>query len=270
MTFETIHLAVDKRGVAALTLNRPDKHNAMSAQMIEELTAAASFLAEDASVRVVILTGSGKSFCAGGDLGWMREQFVADRATRMHEARKLAMMLKTLNELPKPLIGKVQGQAFGGGVGLLSVCDTVVAVDTAKFGLTEVRLGLIPATISPYVLARMGEGKARRVFMSARVFDAAEARNLDLVARVVRAEELDGAVEAETEPYFAASPAAVAASKRLARSLGPQISNEVIDSTIEQLANAWETADAKEGVSAFFEKRTPAWTESANASQQVT
>jgi len=259
MTFETISVETDARGVATLTLNMPDKHNALSARMIEELTAAAAMLGSDDTVRVVVLTGAGKSFCAGGDLGWMREQFHADRQTRITEARKLAMMLKALNELPKPLIGRVQGQAFGGGVGMMSVCDTVIAVDTAKFGLTEVRLGLIPATISPYVLARMGEGKARRVFMSARIFGAEEARDLDLAAKVVSEDALDEAVEAEIKPYLGAAPAAVAASKALARSLGPDISDRVIDETIARLADTWETSEAHEGIEAFFNKRKPAW-----------
>lgn len=259
MSFETLTLATGPRGVATLTLNRPDKHNSLSAQMIDELTRAAAQLEADDAVRVVVLTGAGTSFCAGGDLGWMREQFEADRETRMAEARKLAMMLKALNELPKPLIGRVQGQAFGGGIGMMSVCDTVVAVDSAKFGLTEVRLGLIPATISPYVLARMGEGKARRVFMSARIFGADEARDLDLAAKVVSEDELDGTIEAEIKPYLGAAPAAVAASKALARSLGTPITDEVIDDTIRRLADTWETPEAREGISAFFEKRKPDW-----------
>ncbi|GAB2186909.1 crotonase/enoyl-CoA hydratase family protein [Roseibium sp. LAB1] len=262
MSFETISIAVDDRGVATLTLNRPDKHNSLSARMIAELTDAAAQLAEDDTVRVVVLTGSGTSFCAGGDLGWMREQFEATRETRMAEARKLAMMLQSLNELPKPLIGRVQGQAFGGGIGMMSVCDTVVAIDSAKFGLTEVRLGLIPATISPYVLARMGEGKARRVFMSARIFGAEEARDLDLVAKVVTEADLDAAIEKEIKPYFAAAPAAVAASKALARSLGPEITEEIIDDTIRRLAETWETPEAQEGISAFFEKRKANWVSS--------
>ena len=177
----------------------------------------------------------------------------------MAEARKLAMMLKALNELPKPLIGRVQGQAFGGGIGLMSVCDTVVAVETARFGLTEVRLGLIPATISPYVLARMGEGKARRVFMSARIFSAEEARALDLVSNVTDGDGLQAAVEREIKPYLGAAPAAVAASKALARSLGPDITDEVIEDTIRRLADTWETPAAREGISAFFEKRKPDW-----------
>ena len=259
MSFETITLATDPRGVATLTLNRPDKHNSLSALMIDELTQAAGLLGADDAVRVVVLTGAGASFCAGGDLGWMREQFEASRDTRMAEARKLAMMLKALNELPKPLIGRVQGQAFGGGIGMMSVCDTVVTVDSARFGLTEVRLGLIPATISPYVLARMGEGKARRVFMSARLFGAAEARELDLAARVVSEAELDQAIEQEIKPYLGAAPAAVAASKALARSLGTPITDAVIDDTIRRLADTWETPAAHEGISAFFEKRKPDW-----------
>lgn len=259
MSFETITLTTDDRGVATLALNRPEKHNSLSAQMINELTVAAGQINADTTIRAVVLTGTGESFCAGGDLGWMREQFHADRETRMSEARKLAIMLRALNELEKPLIGRVQGQAFGGGIGMMSVCDTVVAVDTAKFGLTEVRLGLIPATISPYVLARMGEGKARRVFMSARIFGAEEARELDLVAKVVSATELDEAIEREIKPYLGAAPAAVAASKALARSLGPTISDAVIDDTIRRLADTWETPEAREGISAFFDKRKPNW-----------
>ncbi|WP_417680692.1 crotonase/enoyl-CoA hydratase family protein [Roseibium sp.] len=259
MTFETIAITTDERGVATLLLNRADKHNSLSAKMIDELAEAARLLAADPKVRVVVLTGAGASFCAGGDLGWMREQFAATRETRMAEARKLALMLKALNELPKPLIGRVQGQAFGGGIGMMSVCDTAVAVEDAKFGLTEVRLGLIPATISPYVLARMGEGKARRVFMSARIFGAQEARDLDLLAKVVPADQLDAAIEAEIKPYLAAAPAAVAASKALARSLGPDMSDAVIDDTIRRLADTWETPEAREGISAFFDKRKPNW-----------
>ena len=141
----------------------------------------------------------------------------------------------------------------------MSVCDAVVAVDTARFGLTEVRLGLIPATISPYVLARMGEGKARRVFMSARLFSAGEAKDLDLVAKVTGETGLEAAVEKEIKPYLAAAPSAVAASKALARSLGPAITDEVIEDTIRRLADTWETPAAREGISAFFEKRKPDW-----------
>jgi methylglutaconyl-CoA hydratase len=212
---DTISITVDDRGVAQLLLNRPDKHNAMNAAMISELTEAAGRLGRDPAVRVVVLTGAGASFSAGGDLAWMRAQMEADAATRAREARSLAEMLGALDTMPKPLIGRVQGQAFGGGVGLISVCDVAVGVETAKLGLTEVRLGLIPATIGPYVIARMGAARARAVFFSGRVFGAEEAVALGLLARVVQAEELDAAVEAEVAPYLAAAPGAVAAGKRL-------------------------------------------------------
>ena len=256
---ETITIETDPRGVATLTLNTPDKHNVLSVQMIAELTQAAADLGADENVRVVVLAASGVSFCAGGDLGWMKAQMTASRSERMAEARKLAEMLFALNTLPKPLIGRVEGQVYGGGVGLLAVCDVVVSVEGARFGLTETRLGLIPATISPYVMARMGEAMARRVFMSARIFEAAEAKGLGLVAKVVMPEYLDLAVEAEVKPYLVAAPSAVAAAKALARSLGPVIDDAVIDRTIEALADTWETPAAMEGISAFFEKRNANW-----------
>lgn len=257
--FETISITTDARGVATLTLDRADKHNAMSAQMIDELSAAAAQLGSDPAVRVVVLTGAGKSFCAGGDLGWMREQMAADGATRAAEARKLAMMLRALNELPKPLIGRIQGQAFGGGIGMACVCDVAIGVETAKFGLTETRLGLIPATIGPYVLARLGEAMARRVFMSARIFDAHEAVSLGILARSATPEDLDAAVEAEVAPYLSCAPGAVAEAKALTRRLGMPITDKVIDDTIKALVTRWESGEAVEGISAFFDKRKQSW-----------
>ncbi|WP_319546615.1 crotonase/enoyl-CoA hydratase family protein [Ruegeria conchae] len=257
--YETITLKTDGRGVATLTLDRPEKHNALSAQMIAELTQAAGQLASDEAVRVVILAASGKSFCAGGDLGWMQAQMAADPDTRFTEARKLAEMLNALNTLPKPLIGALQGNAFGGGVGMTSVCDVAIGVDSLKMGLTETRLGLIPATIGPYVIARMGEARSRRVFMSARLFDAAEAVELGLLARAVPADALAEAVEAEVRPYLSCAPGAVSSAKQLIQSLGPRIDDAVIDHTIRQLVTRWETDEAQEGIRAFFDKRKPAW-----------
>ncbi|RUV32803.1 crotonase/enoyl-CoA hydratase family protein [Mesorhizobium sp. M5C.F.Ca.IN.020.32.2.1] len=259
MNFNTIRVTTDEIGVATLTLARPDKHNALSGRMIAELAGAAELLANDVKVRAVVLTGEGDSFCAGADLGWMRAQASAARNARIAEARKLALVLRALNELPKPLIGRINGQAFGGGLGLTSVCDAAVAVNTAKFGFTEVRLGLIPATISPYVLARMGEGRARRVFMSARIFNANEACELGLVARAVPPADLDAAVEGEVRHYCSASPQAVAAAKALARRLGPAIDDAIINETVALLADTWETSDASEGIAAFFDRRRPRW-----------
>ncbi|MFO7855064.1 MAG: crotonase/enoyl-CoA hydratase family protein [Paracoccaceae bacterium] len=256
---ETIRIETDARGVATLTLARPEKRNALSARMIAELHEAADALAADPSVRVVVMTGEGDHFCAGGDLGWMRAQRDVDREARLAEAMKLARMLGALNRLPKPLIGRVNGPAYGGGMGMMSVCDVTLTVEGARFGFTEVRLGLIPATISPYVVARMGEAKARRVFFSGRLFDAAEARELGLAARVTTPEALDAAVEAEVAPYLAAAPESVAASKALVQALGPQVSEEVMADTARRLADTWETASAEEGIAAFFEKRRPVW-----------
>ena len=257
--YETITLQTDARGVATLTLDRPEKHNAMNSAMLGDLQAAARALASDDAVRVVVLTGAGASFCAGGDLGWMRAQMEADAEGRAAEARKLAQALGMLNALPKPLIGRVQGQAFGGGIGLMSVCDVAVGVEGAKFGLTETRLGLIPATIGPYVLARMGEAMARRVFMSARLFDAAEAVRLGLLARAVPADDLDAAIEAEVKPYLACAPGAVAAAKALALKLGGGVTEEAVEHSIAQLVARWEGDEAGEGIDAFFARRKPAW-----------
>ncbi|WP_298846664.1 crotonase/enoyl-CoA hydratase family protein [uncultured Ruegeria sp.] len=256
---ETIAIVTDARGVATLTLNRAEKHNAMSGQMIAELTEAASRLGQDDGVRVVVLAAAGKSFCAGGDLGWMQDQMAADKATRFVEARKLAEMLQALNTMPKPLIGALQGNAFGGGVGMAAVCDVAIGVDSLKMGLTETRLGLIPATIGPYVIARMGEARARRVFMSARLFDATEAVDLGLLTKTVSADRLLEAVEDEIRPYLSCAPGAVASAKALVQSLGPRIDDTVIDQTISELVERWETEEAREGIAAFFEKRKPVW-----------
>ncbi len=259
MTYQTITIDTDPRGVARLTLDRPEKHNALSAQMIAELTEAAQALGTDPAVRVVVLTGAGASFCAGGDLGWMRAQMDADGPTRAAEARKLADMLGALNSLPKPLIGRVQGQAFGGGVGMMAVCDVAIGVQGAKFGLTETRLGLIPATIGPYVLARMGEAMARRVFMSARIFDAEAAVTLGLLARAVPEGDLDAAVEAEVAPYLVCAPGAVAQAKALAQRLGAGIGPDAVEHSIAELVARWESDEAAEGIAAFFDKRKPGW-----------
>lgn len=259
MNFQTIAIDRDGRGITTLRLARADKHNALSAQMMDELTEAAAMLGSDPDTRAVILTGTGPSFCAGGDLGWMREQLDADGPSRRAAARKLAMMLNALNEMPRPLIGKVQGNAFGGGIGMISVCDVAFGAQGARFGLTETRLGLIPATIGPYVVARMGEDRARRVFMSARIFDAAEAEALNLLAYTVDPEDLDAAVEDEIAPYLATAPGAVAAAKRLTRALGPRIDQAAIELSIEALISVWESDEAPEGIAAFFDKRKPRW-----------
>lgn len=258
---ETIEITQDPRGVAHLWLSREGKHNALSAQMMDEITAVMGTLGADPLVRVIVLAARGVSFCAGGDLKWMQAQMGADAATRADGARRLAGMLQALNTCPKPVIGRVQGNAFGGGIGMMSVCDVAIGVEGARFGFTETRLGLTPATISPYVIARMGEAKARRVFMSARIFEAQEAERLDILARVVAPEDLDAAIEAEILPYLSCAPGAVAAAKALTRKLGPDLGAAVIEGTVSALVARWESDEAQEGITAFFEKRSPPWIE---------
>ena len=204
MTWRTLDVSTDDRGVMQLTLNTPERRNILSPQMIAELTELAGTLDQ---VRAVVLSGAGPTFCAGGDLAWMHAQILADRPQRLREARKLAEMLQALNTLPVPLIGRLHVGAFGGGVGLACVCDVVLASPETKFGMTETRLGIIPATIGPYVIARMGEGRARRVFMSGRIFDAAEAETLGIVSRVVAPEAMAAAIDAEVLPYLSDAPA---------------------------------------------------------------
>lgn len=254
-----IDLTTDARGVATLALDRAEKHNALSQPLIDDLRAAVDAIAADDAIRVVVLTGQGVSFCAGGDLGWMRDQMAGDAEVKRTAARSLAGMLGALNTLPQPVIGRVQGNAFGGGVGLACVCDVAIAADHVKFGLTETKLGLIPATIGPYVLARMGEAHARRVFMSSRVFDAAEAVTLGIVARAVPADDLDAAVAAEVTPYLSCAPGAVAAAKAFARSLGPVIDEATVERSIDALIARWDDAEAAQGIAAFFDKKPAPW-----------
>lgn len=254
-----VDISIDGRGVARLTLNNPDKHNILTPETIAGLTQAAATLGADPSVRVVVLTGEGKSFCAGGDLTWMQKAMAVDGPTRNAEARKLATMLQAMNTMPKPLIGRIQGQAYGGGVGMMSVCDVAIGVTGARFGLTETKLGVIPATIAPYIIARMGEARARRVFMSSRIFDAEEAVALGILARVVAPGDLDAAIEAEVAAYLKCAPGAVADAKALARRLGPVIDDAVIEMTVQSLVGRWEGEEIREGIAAFFEKRSASW-----------
>lgn len=259
MPYETIDVQIDSRGVARLALNRPEARNAMSQQMIQELRAAARELAADAAVRAIVLTAAGDVFCAGGDLKGMATQVTRSREERIADATELAEMLAEMNALPKPLIGRINGSAFGGGVGLISICDFAIGVTTAKFALTEVRLGLIPATISPYVVARMGEANSRRVMLNATEMDGAKAAQLGLLAEAVEPAELDAAIERELAALLRCAPGAVAAAKRLIEFVHKHGTAENIPYTAARLADCWESAELAEGVTAFLEKRKPNW-----------
>ncbi|WP_010141413.1 crotonase/enoyl-CoA hydratase family protein [Oceanicola sp. S124] len=259
MSYQTIRIEREARGVAWLWLARPEKHNAMSAEMIVELTQAAEELGGDEGIRAVVLAAEGETFCAGGDLGWMRDQMEADAPTRRREARALAGMLGALDALPKPLIGRVQGNCFGGGVGLVACCDQAFAATPVQMALTETRLGLIPATIGPYVVARTGPAGARRIFFQGARFGTDEALRLDLLAGVVAPADLDAAIESALAPILQTAPGAVARAKVLARRLGNPPSAADIDHSIDELVACWEGREAREGIAAFFDRRKPHW-----------
>ena len=260
MSYTDITLETDDRGIARITLNREEKHNAMGSTMMREITDACRSLHGDRAVRGVVLTGSGeKSFSAGADLGWMKANFERSREERIAESGLLAEMLEALNTLDKITIARVNGQAYAGGVGLICACDVVVAVDSARFSLTETRLGLTPANISPFVLARVGVSNARRILLNAHFFMADEAVQLGLIHRSVPAASLDEAVESEIAATLACAPGAIAITKELIRMVSQQ-SEEVNKSyTAQMLADAWETEEAQAGIGGFFNKQPPPW-----------
>lgn len=249
MTASTVRIEHNPRGFARLTLTRDRQHNAINAAMMEELNIALETLNKDAHVHAIVLAAEGQSFCAGADLAWMQAQFVATREARLHEARRLALMLQSLNESPKFTIARIHGPVFGGGIGLIAACDCVVASPAASFALTEARLGLVPATISPYLISRISENGARRM-LSGRRFDADEALALGLVSEV--APDLDAAVDREIDAALHCSADAIAAGKRLLRKQGHRIDTRVIDATISDLADAWEQPEARKRIGDFL------------------
>lgn len=257
--WESLSLDIAPTGIARLTLNRPEAKNAMSPGMIVELREAARQLAADDKVRGVVLTGAGDVFCAGGDLKGMQTQIFNSREGRINDATELARLLAELDQLPKPLIGRINGPAFGGGLGLISVCDLAIGLTTAKFALTEVRLGLIPATISPYVVARLGVTHSRRVMLNASEMDGAQAARLGLLSEAVAPNELDAAVDREVAALLRCAPGAVARAKELIRFVSRHDTEANIAYTAERLADAWESPELQEGIAAFLEKRKPAW-----------
>lgn len=254
---------LDDRGVATITMNNPKKHNAFDDVIIVQLTEAFESAAADASVRVVILASEGKSFSAGADLGWMKRMAGYSLEENHRDAAALAQMLKTLNFMPKPTIARVQGAVFGGAVGLVSCCDMAVATSGASFSLSEVKIGLIPATISPYVIAAIGQKAARRYFTTAERFSAATALQLGLVSEVVDADELDATISQLIEQLLGNSPAAIEAAKALVFDVADrEINEELIDDTCQRIAAIRVSAEGQEGLTAFLEKRIPAWSKS--------
>ena len=258
-TYSTLDVG-RRNGVGIIALNRPDVHNAFDEVLIAELTAAAQALGRDPDVRVVILTGNGPSFCAGADLNWMKKMAAFSRKQNVADAAGLAQMLRVLNELPKPTLARVHGNVFGGGVGLVACCDVAIAAAESTFSLSEARLGLVPATISPYVVEAIGARQARRYFLTAERFEAAEAYRIGLVHDIVPHGQLDDRVNELLGPLLMAGPAAQAECKALIRAVANRpIGEEVIADTVERIATVRASAEGKEGVGAFLRKRSPSW-----------
>ena len=256
MSEQAVITEVDAEGIGWLTLNRPEIHNAFDDALIPRMAEALDALGGDAKVRTVVLAARGKSFSAGADLNWMRRMGGYSHEENIADAMGLAELLRALDELPKPTIARVQGPAYGGGVGLVAACDIAIAAETARFALTEVKLGLIPAVISPHVLAAIGSRQARRYFVSGEVFDAAEAHRIGLVHRVVGAADLDAAVGDMLKSLAGNGRRAMAEVKELIRAVtGRPIDQAVMRDTAERIASARASDEGRERITAFLEKR---------------
>ena len=251
---------IDDHGVAQVRLNNPDKHNAFDDEVIGELTEAFVAIVDNSNVRVMVLGSEGKSFSAGADLEWMKRMASYSYDENLRDASALALMLKTLNEIPQPTIARVQGAAVGGAVGLVSCCDMAVAASAASFSLSEVKIGLVPATISPYVIAAIGQRAARRYFVTAERFDAHRALQLGLVNEVVDAEQLDQEIDRLINTLLANGPEAVTGAKQLVFDVaGKPIDQQLIDATCETIAAIRVSEQGQEGLQAFLERRKPQW-----------
>lgn len=247
-------------GVVTLRLNRPTVHNALDDSLVAELTGALRRLETDEAVRIVVLAANGQSFSAGADLQGMRRMASASEAENLADARNLAELMRSLDQLAKPTVALVQGPAFGGGVGLVACCDIAIAADSARFAFSEARLGLIPAVISPYVIAAIGARAARRYFLTAERFDAAEARRIGLVHEVVAASELPTALDRVVAALTAGGPEAQAAAKRLVADVaGRPVDDALLADTASRIARIRASAEGREGIAAFLEKRKPGW-----------
>ena len=245
---------------ATLTLTRPELRNAFNDEVIAELTQAFTELGQREDVRAIVLAAEGPAFCAGADLNWMRRMADYDREQNLADAARLAEMLRVIHHCPKPVVARVQGDVYAGGMGLVACCDIALSIDSAHYCLSETRLGLLPATISPYVLRAMGPRAAQRYCLSAERFDAAEALRIGFVHEVVPADQLDARVDAVVKALLQASPAAVRACKRLLQEVAQrEIDAALIAQTVEAIADIRSSTEGREGVQSFLQKRQPSW-----------
>jgi methylglutaconyl-CoA hydratase len=260
--FQTIHLKSDKSGVAYVTMNRPDVHNAFNASMIQELTTCFKNLNNDKSIRVIVLQAKGKSFSAGADINWMKSMAKATEAENKKDSESLAMLMRAINFNTKATIAKVQGLALGGGVGLACCCDLVVAEEDAKFGLTEAKLGLVPAVISPYVIDAIGSRKARRYFQTAEVFTALKAKEIGIVSEVLAVEEIDDWVSQQINLLLATGPNSKEIGKKLVMSvIGRTLPQQkkIDEYTTQVIAAVRVSQEGQKGLNAFLNKEDINW-----------
>lgn len=256
-------LVTDRAAIRQIALNRPDVHNAFDDGLIAELTSALVEAGRAEAVRAVVLTGTGASFSAGADLNWMRGMATASEQENREDSLRLAALVRTLQFLPKPTVARVNGAAYGGGVGLIAACDIAIGAEGARFGLTEVKLGLVPAVISPYVVAAIGVRQARRLFLTGEIIDAAEASRIGLLHQVVAADALDEAVDLALKLLAKAGPQAQREAKQLALRMGginEQDAGRIDAENAELIARLRVSAEGQEGLGAFLDKRAPAWT----------
>lgn len=259
MSYQTLEVVIEGR-VATVTLNRPDVRNAFNETTISEVTQAFRELGQDKDIRAIVLAANGPAFCAGADLNWMKKMAGYTHEENRADAAQLAEMLRTIYTCPKPVVAKIQGDCYAGGMGLVAACDIAVANEATNFCLSEVKLGLIPATISPYVVIGMGENAARRYFLTAERFSAQEAHRIGFVHQVVAAEALDAAVADIVNALVSNSPNAVKQAKRLVQDVaGRPLSDALIADTAERIADIRSSEEGKEGVRSFLEKRKPGW-----------
>lgn len=259
MNFQTLDVTMHGH-LATVRLNRPDVRNAFNEIMIAELTGAFRALGAEDGVRAIVLAAGGPAFCAGADLGWMKKMAGFSHDENLADAARLAEMLRTIYRCPKPVVARIQGDCYGGGMGLVAVCDIAIAAETAHFCLSEVKLGLIPATISPYVVKALGENAARRYFLTAERFSAQEALRIGFVHQVVPAEALEATVDGTVKALAANGPHAVREAKRLVQDvIGAALTDDLIADTAERIADIRGSEEGREGVRAFLEKRKPGW-----------
>jgi methylglutaconyl-CoA hydratase len=268
MKWQTLKVAIRGR-LATIMLNRPDVSNALNETLVKELESGFRELADSGEIRVIVLASTGKCFSAGADLRWMKTMADLSEEENIADAYRFAAMLRTIYTCPKPVIARVHGDAYGGGVGLIAAADIAVAADSACFSLSEVKLGLIPATISPYVIRAIGARAARRYFITAERFDAAEALRIGLLHKIAPTDALDSVIESLVAAVLQNGPGAVARSKQLVHDLdGQSLTDELLADTALRIARTRATDEAREGVRAFLEKRLPAWVADPSAAER--